>query len=216
MPISDEVIYTPAFNHISLENILGPYLSKLGFKQLRIAETEKYAHVTYFFDGGKEMELDGCERILIPSPKVATYDLKPEMSACEITDTLLSELDKDKYDVIILNFANGDMVGHTGDMEATVKAVETVDECIGKIYNKIQEKNGLLIVTADHGNSDYMLDDNNNVVTSHSVYPVPFLITTNEYKLKSGKLADIAPTLLTLLGVDIPNEMTGDILLIKG
>ena len=215
MPISDEVIYTPAFNHINLENILGPYLSKLGFKQLRIAETEKYAHVTYFFDGGKEMELDGCERILIPSPKVATYDLKPEMSAYEITDTLLNELDKDKYDVVILNFANGDMVGHTGDMEATIKAVETVDECIGKIYNKIQEKNGLLIVTADHGNSDYMLDDNNNVVTSHSVYPVPFLITTNEYKLKSGKLADIAPTLLTLLGVDIPSEMTGDVLLIK-
>ena len=138
------------------------------------------------------------------------------MSAYEITDTLLNELDKDKHDVVILNFANGDMVGHTGNMEATVKAVETIDECIGKIYDKIQEKNGLLIVTADHGNSDYMLDDENNVVTSHSVYPVPFLITSNEYKLKSGKLADIAPTLLTLLGVDIPSEMTGDILLIKG
>lgn len=137
------------------------------------------------------------------------------MSAYEITNTLLSELDKDKYDVVILNFANGDMVGHTGDMDATIKAVETVDVCIGKIYNKLQEKNGLLVVTADHGNSDYMLDDDNNVITSHSVYPVPFLITTNDYQLKDGKLADIAPTLLTLIGLDVPSEMTGDNLLIK-
>lgn len=213
MPISDEVTHIPAFHHVSLENILGPYLAKNGLSQLRIAETEKYAHVTYFFDGGKELELPGCERILIPSPKVATYDLKPEMSAYEITDVLLSELDKDKHDVVILNFANGDMVGHTGDMEATIKAVETVDTCIGKIYDKLQEKNGLLIVTADHGNSDYMLDDSNQVITSHSVYPVPFLITTTEYNLKNGKLADIAPTLLTLLGLDVPSEMTGEVLL---
>ena len=215
MPVSDEVIHTSAYNHINLENILGPYLSKNGLKQLRIAETEKYAHVTYFFDGGKELELPLCERILIPSPKVATYDLKPEMSAYEITDTLLSELDKDIYDVIILNFANGDMVGHTGDMNATIKAVETVDNCIGKIYNKLQEKNGTLILTADHGNSDYMLDDQNQVVTSHSVYPVPFLITTNDYKLKNGKLADIAPTLLSLIGLQIPSEMNGNILITK-
>lgn len=215
MPISDEVIHTPAFQHISLENILGPYLSKCGLRQLRIAETEKYAHVTYFFDGGKELELPLCERILIPSPKVATYDLKPEMSAYGITDKLLSELDKDKFDVVILNFANGDMVGHTGDMDATIKAVETVDICIGKIYDKLQEKNGILIVTADHGNSDYMLDDNDHVITSHSVYPVPFLITDNNYDLKNGKLADIAPTLLTLIGLDVPSEMTGKVLLIK-
>ena len=215
MPISDEVIHTPAFNHVSLENILGPYLAKNGLSQLRIAETEKYAHVTYFFDGGKEIELPLCERILIPSPKVATYDLKPEMSAYEVTDRLLIELDKDKYDVVILNFANGDMVGHTGDMDATIKAVETVDTCIGKIYEKLQEKNGLLIVTADHGNSDFMLDDNDRVITSHSVYPVPFIVTTDLYNLKDGKLADIAPTLLTLLGLSVPSEMTGDILLIE-
>ena len=215
MPISDEVIYASAFHHVSLENILGPYLAKNGFSQLRIAETEKYAHVTYFFDGGKELELPLCERILIPSPKVATYDLKPEMSAYEITNTLLSELDKEKYDVVILNFANGDMVGHTGDMDATIKAVETVDTCIGKIYDKIQEKNGILIVTADHGNSDYMLDDNNHVITSHSVYPVPFLITTNDYGLMNGKLADIAPTLLTLIGLDVPSEITGEVLLVR-
>ena len=215
MPISDEVTHTSAFNYINLENIMGPYLSKNGLKQLRIAETEKYAHVTYFFDGGKELELPGCDRILIPSPKVATYDLKPEMSAYEITDTLLQELDKEKYDVVVLNFANGDMVGHTGDMSATIKAVETVDKCIGKIYEKIQEKNGTLIITADHGNSDYMLDDNDHVITSHSVYPVPFIITTNDYKLKNGKLADIAPTLLTLIGLDVPSEMTGDVLLVK-
>ena len=216
MPISDEVIHSSAFNHINLENILGSYLSKKGLRQLRIAETEKYAHVTYFFDGGKELELPGCERILIPSPKVATYDLKPEMSAYLITEKLLNELDKDKYDVVILNFANGDMVGHTGDMDATIKAVETVDTCVGKIYDKLQEKNGLLIVTADHGNSDYMLDDSNHIITSHSIYPVPFLITTNDYELKNGKLADIAPTLLTLLELPVPNEMTGEVLLLKG
>ncbi len=215
MPISDEVVFTHAFDHVDLKNILGPYLSNQGLKQLRIAETEKYAHVTYFFDGGEELELEGCSRILIPSPKVATYDLKPEMSANEITDALLKELDKDNHDVVILNFANGDMVGHTGDMKATVKAVETVDKCIGKIYKKLQEKEGTLIVTADHGNSDYMLDDSNNVITSHSVYPVPFLITNNEYTLKNGKLADIAPTILTLLGIPVPEEMTGDVLLIS-
>lgn len=215
MPVSDEVVHTAAYNHVNLENILGLYLSKNGLKQLRIAETEKYAHVTYFFDGGKELELPLCERILIPSPKVATYDLKPEMSAYEITDTLLDELDKDIYDVVVLNFANGDMVGHTGNMNATIKAVETVDNCIGKIYNKLQEKNGILILTADHGNSDYMLDEQNQVVTSHSVYPVPFLITTNDYKLKDGKLADIAPTLLSLIGLQIPSEMTGNILITK-
>lgn len=215
MPISDEVIHRPAFNHINLENILGPYLAKNGFTQLRIAETEKYAHVTYFFDGGEELELPGCERILISSPKVATYDLKPEMSAYEITDTLLEELDKDKYDVVILNFANGDMVGHTGDMEATIKAVETVDTCIGKIYDKVMENNGVLIVTADHGNSDYMLDDDNQVITSHSVYPVPFIVTTNNYDLKDGKLADIAPTILKIMDLPIPSEMTGDVLLIE-
>ena len=182
-------------------------------KQLRIAETEKYAHVTYFFDGENKDKLQNCDQILIPSPKVATYDLKPEMSAYEITDTLLSKINN--YDVIILNFANGDMVGHTGNFEATVKALEAVDECIGKIYQKISELNGTLLITADHGNCDYMLDSDNNIITSHSVNPVPFLITNKEITLKNGKLADIAPTILTLLKVKIPKEMTGDILIVK-
>lgn len=215
MPLSEEVICKNAFLPQTMENTLGFYLSSLGKKQLRIAETEKYAHVTYFFDGGVDTTLNGCTRILIPSPKVATYDLKPEMSAYEITDALLTELDKDIYDVVILNFANGDMVGHTGSMEATIKAVETVDACIGKIYNKLQKKNGTLIVTADHGNSDYMLDDENNVITSHSIYRVPFIITDKNYEVKNGKLADIAPTILSLVNIEIPEEMTGDILTIS-
>ncbi len=211
MPVSDEVICTNAFNHQKLNNTLGEYLSTKGIKQLRIAETEKYAHVTYFFDGGVEKELDNCDRILIPSPKVSTYDLKPEMSAYEITDKLLSIIDK--YDLVILNFANGDMVGHTGDFDATVKAVEVVDECVGKIYNKVQELNGTLIVTADHGNSDYMLDNEDNVVTSHSTSLVPFIITDNNIKLRYGKLADIAPTILDLMKIELPSDMTGESLI---
>jgi len=211
MPVSDSVICKNAFNNQVLNNTLGEYLSENNIKQLRIAETEKYAHVTYFFDGGVEKDLKNCDRILIPSPKVATYDLKPEMSAYLITDKLLEVIDN--YDVVILNFANGDMVGHTGDFDATVKAVEVVDECVGKIYNKIKD-NGILIVTADHGNSDYMLDSNGVVVTSHSTSLVPFIITDNNLKLKDGKLADIAPTLLTLLGLEIPVDMDGENLII--
>lgn len=207
MPVSNEVICTNAFNHQKLDNTLGEYLSSKGVKQLRIAETEKYAHVTYFFDGGIEKQLNNCDRILVPSPKVATYDLKPEMSAYEITDKLLEIIDN--YDVVILNFANGDMVGHTGNFDATVKAVEVVDSCIGKIYDKVMELNGVLVVTADHGNSDYMLDDNDNIITSHSTSLVPFIITDTSYTLKNGKLADIAPTILDIMGIDIPNEMSG-------
>ena len=211
MPVSDEVIGKSAFNHQKLDNTLGEYLSNKGIKQLRIAETEKYAHVTYFFDGGVEKDLLNCDRILIPSPKVATYDLKPEMSAYEVTDKLLEVIDN--YDLVILNFANGDMVGHTGDFDATVRAVEVVDECVGKIYNKVMELDGTLIVTADHGNSDYMLDDNDNVITSHSTSLVPFIVTADKYTLKNGKLADIAPTILDIMGIDIPSEMTGDSLI---
>ena len=211
MPVSDEVICTNAFSHQKLDNTLGEYLSYKGIKQLRIAETEKYAHVTYFFDGGVEKELSNCDRILIPSPKVATYDLKPEMSALEITDKLLEIIDD--YDLVILNFANGDMVGHTGDFDATVKAVETVDRCLGKIYNKALNLNGTLIVTADHGNSDYMLDKDGNVVTSHSTSLVPFIVTDNSLKLKDGKLADIAPTILDLMKIEVPSEMTGESLI---
>ena len=208
MPVSEEVVCINAFNHQKLNNTLGEYISNKGLKQLRIAETEKYAHVTYFFDGGVEKDLKGCDRILIPSPKVATYDLKPEMSAYEITDKLISVMDK--YDLIILNFANGDMVGHTGVFDATVKAVEVVDECVGKLYEKTKELGYTLIVTADHGNSDYMLDDDNNIITSHSVFPVPFIVTDENYNLKNGKLADIAPTILDIMGIEIPKDMTGD------
>ena len=214
MPVSDEVICNNAFELQKLDNTLGEYLSKNHKTQLRIAETEKYAHVTYFFDGGVEKDLDGCRRILVNSPKVATYDLKPEMSAYEVTDKLIKELDN-HLDVVILNFANGDMVGHTGNLDAAIKAVETVDDCIGKIYKKVEEIGGTLIVTADHGNSEVMIDDNGNVITSHTTNKVPFIITDKSIKLEDGKLADIAPTMLYLLGLDIPKEMTGNVL-IKG
>ncbi|MBE6139084.1 MAG: 2,3-bisphosphoglycerate-independent phosphoglycerate mutase [Firmicutes bacterium] len=211
MPVSDEVVCKNAFEIQKLDNTLGEYLSNKGLKQLRIAETEKYAHVTYFFDGGVEKNLFNCDRVLIPSPKVATYDLKPEMSAYEITDKLF-KLMKD-YDFIVLNFANGDMVGHTGVFDATVKAVEVVDECVGMLYTKCMENGFTLVITADHGNSDYMLDENNNIITSHSTSLVPFIITDDNYILKNGKLADIAPTILDIMNMEIPNEMTGDSLI---
>ena len=213
MPVDEKVICTNFFAHQKITNYLGEVLERSQLSQLRIAETEKYAHVTYFFDGENKDKLSHCDQILIPSPKVATYDLKPEMSANKITSTLLPKIEN--YDVIILNFANGDMVGHTGNFKATVKALEAVDKCIGKIYKKIQKLNGILIVTADHGNCDYMLDDEGNIVTSHSINPVPFLITKENIMLKNGKLADIAPTILTLLRLTIPKEMTGDVLIMK-
>ena len=213
MPLSNEVIYTPAFKNQELVDTLGEYLADKGKKQLRIAETEKYAHVTYFFDGGIEKDLKGCERVLINSPKVATYDLKPEMSAYEITDKLLEIMGD--FDVVILNYANGDMVGHTGNIPAAIKAVETVDECVGRIYKKVKELDGKLIVTADHGNCDWMLDDDGNVITSHSTSLVPFIITDKNIELKDGKLADIAPTILNMLDIEIPSAMTGEVLIKK-
>lgn len=211
MPVSEEVVTHPAFQLETLTNTFGEYISSLGLKQLRIAETEKYAHVTYFFDGGIEKDLKGCKRLLIPSPSVPTYDLKPEMSAYEITENLLKELDND-YDYVILNFANGDMVGHTGNFDATVKAVEAVDTCVGKIYEKVKSLGGIVVITADHGNADYMLDEKNRVITSHSLSKVPFLITKEGITLKDGKLCDIAPTLLKLNDIKIPSEMKGKIL----
>lgn len=213
MNVSDEVICTNAFHITHLDNTLGEYLSKQGFKQLRIAETEKYAHVTYFFDGGEEKELTGCDRVLIPSPKVATYDLKPEMSAVEITDELIKRLEEETYDVVILNYANGDMVGHTGDMDATIKAVKTVDTCLGRLYNKVNELGGTLMVIADHGNCDTMLNEHGDIVTSHSTALVPCIITKQDITLKNGKLGDVAPTMLKLLGLEIPSEMTGEVLI---
>lgn len=210
--VSDEVIYEPIFEHQKLDNTFGEYVSNHNLKQLRIAETEKYAHVTYFFDGGVEKDLKNCERVLINSPKVATYDLKPEMSAYEITDKLIQKLDE-HFDVVILNYANGDMVGHTGNLEATIKAIETLDECVFKLYEKIKSLNGVLIVTADHGNSELMIDDDGRVITSHTTNKVPFIVTDKKIKLVDGKLADIAPTMLKLLGIDIPKEMTGHVLI---
>lgn len=215
MSVSEEVIYKNAFSLVKLDNTFGEYISNLGLSQLRISETEKYAHVTYFFDGGIEKDLKNCERILIPSPKVATYDLAPNMSSKEITETLLNELDKDKYDYIILNFANGDMLGHTGNIEATISSLETMDECLGRLYNKIKEKNGILVVTADHGNCELMLDEKDNKVTSHTTSLVPFIVTKDNIVLKDGKLADIAPTLLDLNNITIPSEMNGKSLINK-
>ena len=207
MPVVESVIAEHAFDDPKLTNILGEYIEKQGKSQLRIAETEKYAHVTFFFDGGKEVDYQNEKKILIPSPKVATYDLKPEMSVYEVTDELLNELGN--FDLVILNFANGDMVGHTGVLEAAIKAVESVDECIGKIYQKVQELCGTMIITADHGNCEEMLDDNNNVLTAHTTNPVPFIVTNKNISLVPGKLGDIAPTILELMNIEKPVEMTG-------
>lgn len=200
-----------AFKPISLKNTLGEVLAHNGKRQLRIAETEKYAHVTFFFNGGVEAPNKLEDRILVPSPKVATYDLKPEMSAYDVTDKLLEALGKDIYDVIILNFANPDMVGHTGIISAAVKALEVVDECVGKITNKILSLNGTVCVTADHGNLEKMVDlKTGSSYTAHTTNKVPFIVVSNEkYELRSsGILADIAPTMLELLKIEQPKEMT--------
>ncbi|WP_308150170.1 2,3-bisphosphoglycerate-independent phosphoglycerate mutase [Spiroplasma sp. AdecLV25b] len=195
---------------------LGEWLSKNQYHQLRIAETEKYAHVTYFFDGGVDIEYPLSTRILIPSPKVATYDLKPEMSAREITSRLEIEIAKNIYDVMILNFANPDMVGHTGNLKAAISAIEVVDECVGKLYNAMKNVNGILMITADHGNAEVMVDAQGAINKKHTSQPVPFIICQSGIKLKSdGCLADIAPTLLEILGLEKPEVMTNQSLLKK-
>lgn len=211
MPVSSEVICTNMYDLITLKNTLGPYISNQGLRQLRIAETEKYAHVTFFFDGGEELQLNNCKRILIPSPKVETYDLKPEMSAYEITDTLIQEVKTQAYDLIVLNFANGDMVGHTGKLDKAIKAVECVDTCLGKLIENLQDYT--FVITADHGNCEVMINEDNSVNTAHTTNVVPFIITDKNLSLKDGKLADIAPTILNLMGLNIPSEMDGDILI---
>ena len=192
-------------------NTLGVYISNLGMRQLRIAETEKYAHVTFFFNGGVEEPEKNEDRILIPSPSVATYDLQPEMSAPEVTARVLEEIEADKYDMIILNFANADMVGHTGVMEAAIKAIETLDECVPQIVDAVLAKGGQILLTADHGNADEMIDEKGNVMTAHSLNDVPLInISSDPLPLKDGgRLCDIAPTMLKLMGLDIPEEMTG-------
>lgn len=203
-----------AFGPQSLKNTFGEYISKHGLTQLRIAETEKYAHVTFFFNGGVEKEYPGEERILVPSPKVATYDLKPEMSAFEVTDKIVGRIESGELDVIILNFANCDMVGHTGVFDAAVKAVETVDVCVERVVEKVRKMSGVVLITADHGNADKMLDENGEVFTAHTTNPVPFCVVGYPCKLRSGgKLADIAPTMLEILGLPKPEEMDGDSLL---
>lgn len=213
MKVSDDVVTANAFKNEKLDNTLGEYISNLGLRQLRIAETEKYAHVTYFCDGGIEKDMPGCTKKLIPSPKVATYDLKPEMSANEVTDELLKIIAD--YDLIILNFANCDMVGHTGVLDAAVKAVETVDNNLGRIVEKTSELGITLLVTADHGNCEEMIDDEGNVLTAHTTNLVPFIVTNSNYSLKNGKLGDIAPTILEIMGLDKPVEMTGESLIVK-
>lgn len=211
MPINDTVKGLTAFTHQEINNSLGEYVSNLGLSQLRIAETEKYVHVTHFFDGDKDIELENEKKILVPSPKVATYDLKPEMSAEEVTEKLLDELNKDYLDLVILNYANGDMVGHTGVYEAAVTAVEFMDKCLKRLYDKIEEIDGTLIVTADHGNCDVMVNEDGSVCTTHTTNPVPFIVTRKGIELKErGKLADIAPTILSLMNLPIPAEINGD------
>ena len=212
-PVTETVKCPHAFDDLDMKNILVHYLHDNHISQLRLAETEKYPHVTFFFDGGKEIEYDDMKKILVPSPKVATYDLKPEMSVYEVTDKFLENVDD--YDVTIMNFANGDMVGHTGNYEAAVKAVECMDKCLDKIYQKVMDLNGILIIIADHGNCDVMWDNNHLPVTSHTTNPVPCIITKDDIKINNGKLADIAPTIIDLLGLPIPKEMTGNSLIIK-
>ena len=204
-----------AFKPESLKNTFGEYVSKQGLTQLRIAETEKYAHVTFFFNGGEEKQYKGEDRILIPSPKVQTYDLKPEMSAYEVTKKVVEAVQSDKYDTIILNYANPDMVGHTGNLEATIKAIEVIDECVQKVVDAVEEKNGMIIMTADHGNAEQMIDyKTGEPHTAHTTNPVPLvLIGAEGIKLKEGKLADLAPTMLELMELKKPEEMTGESLI---
>lgn len=200
-----------AFKPQKYTNTLGEYISKNNLNQLRIAETEKYAHVTFFFNGGVEKPNPNEDRVLIPSPKVATYDLQPEMSAVKVKDEVISRIKEEKYDLIVLNFANPDMVGHTGDLKATIKAIETVDSCLGEVVNEALNHGGKLLVTADHGNSEMMLEPSDgSVVTAHTTNKVPcILVGDGNVKLRQGILADIAPTLLEMMNLSVPQEMTG-------
>lgn len=200
-----------AFKPQSLKNTIGEYISNKGMTQLRIAETEKYAHVTFFFNGGVEQPYEGEDRILVKSPAVATYDLQPEMSAYEVTDKLVAAIKTGKYDMIILNYANCDMVGHTGVFEAAVKAVEAVDECVGKVVTAIREMDGVALITADHGNADKMIDTYGSPFTAHTTNLVPFCVVGYPCELREGgRLADIAPTMLKIMGLPQPAEMTGE------
>ncbi|MBQ8548428.1 MAG: 2,3-bisphosphoglycerate-independent phosphoglycerate mutase [Lachnospiraceae bacterium] len=207
-----------AFPPEELTMTFGEYLAKNGKTQLRLAETQKYAHVTFFFNGGEEKQFEGEDRILVNSPKVATFDMQPEMSAYEVADNLVEAIKSEKYDVIVVNFANPDMVGHTGIMEAAVKAIEAVDECVGKAYDALMEKNGQMFICADHGNAEKLVDTDGSPFTAHTTNPVPFVLVNYDeaYTLREGGcLADIVPTLIEMMGMEQPKEMTGKSLLIK-
>ncbi len=206
-----------AFKKDEIKNTFGEYISNNGLTQLRIAETEKYAHVTFFFNGGEEKQYLGEDRILVPSPKVQTYDLKPEMSAIEVTDKVIEAINSNKYDSIILNYANCDMVGHTGNLEAAIKAVETIDTCIGKVIEAVSNKKGVALITADHGNAEQMIDyKTGEPHTAHTTNPVPLIIFgLDSIKLSEGRLADLAPTMLDIMGLEKPAEMTGNSLIKK-
>jgi 2,3-bisphosphoglycerate-independent phosphoglycerate mutase len=207
----------PVFEKDNLRNTLGEVVASNGYKQIRIAETEKYPHVTFFFSGGREEPFERETRILCPSPKVATYDLKPEMSAVDIKDKIIVELDKKSADFICLNFANPDMVGHTGVFEAAVKACETVDYCASKVTEAALKNDYTLIIIADHGNADCMINEDGTPNTAHTTSLVPCILVDNDYKgkISDGKLGDLAPTILTLMGISIPAEMTGHVLIEK-
>jgi 2,3-bisphosphoglycerate-independent phosphoglycerate mutase len=213
---------TAIFKPVELRNVMGEIVAARGLKQLRIAETEKYAHVTFFFNGGDERELPGEERILVPSPKIATYDLKPEMSAYEMTDKLVAAIESGRFDFILVNYANTDMVGHTGDLDAATRAVEAVDKCLGRVADAVTRQGGALLITADHGNAEMMLDpETGQPHTAHTTNPVPVMLVNGggagrnaPIALKNGKLADVAPTLLELMGIDPPTDMTGHSLIV--
>jgi 2,3-bisphosphoglycerate-independent phosphoglycerate mutase len=203
------------FNNDNLNNTLGEVLQHQGLRQARLAETEKYPHVTFFFSGGREIPFEGEERIMVPSPKVATYDLKPEMSAPELTDAMLSVIEKAEVDFVCLNYANADMVGHTGVWEAVIRAVETVDGCVERVVKAALAKGYTIFLTADHGNADYMTNPDGSPNTAHTLNPVPFFIIDNEWRgpIRPGKLGDLAPTILKMMGLPVPGEMTGEILI---
>jgi 2,3-bisphosphoglycerate-independent phosphoglycerate mutase len=202
------------FDKQNVENTLGEIIARNGLKQIRIAETEKYAHVTFFFNGGREAEFQNEKRILIPSPKVATYDLKPEMSAFEVKDAIVYELKKQESHFICLNFANGDMVGHTGIYKAIEKAVKAVDSCVSEVVSVARDNGYSVMIMADHGNADYAMNEDGSPNTAHSLNPVPCILVDDDYKnIEDGILADVAPTILTLMGLEIPSEMTGKVLI---
>jgi 2,3-bisphosphoglycerate-independent phosphoglycerate mutase len=206
------------FSNDNLNNTLGEVMEQNHLKQIRIAETEKYPHVTFFFSGGREKAYEGEKRILIPSPKVATYDLQPEMSAYELTSALLPEIESGNPDFVCLNYANADMVGHTGVWEAAIKAVETVNNCVEKVVTAALKNNYTIFLTADHGNADYMINEDGTPNTAHTLNLVPLFIISNDWKgrIEAGKLGDVAPTILKMMGLPIPSEMTGNILISAG